>query len=104
MPRSPTVTPLVPGQRAGPYRICEEVGDGGMGVVYRAERTDDIAMNVALKVIRPGMATARALDRFEAERRALALMNHPGIARVYGAGSTRGGQPYVAMEFAPGPS
>jgi serine/threonine protein kinase len=81
-----------PGGRVGPYKLCEILGEGGMGVVYRAEQEYPMKRQVALKVIKPGMDSKQVVARFEAERQALALLHHPGIAQVYDAGTTEGGQ------------
>jgi non-specific serine/threonine protein kinase/serine/threonine-protein kinase len=86
----------------GPYRLLEILGEGGFGVVWLAEQTDPIRRRVALKLIRPGMDSQHVVSRFEAERQALALMDHPGIARVFEAGTTESGRPYFAMEHVPG--
>ena len=86
-----------PGQ-IGPYKILEVLGEGGMGVVYLAEQKEPVRRRVALKVIKLGMDTKEVVARFEAERQALAQMNHPNIARVHDAGATDDGRPYFAME------
>jgi len=86
----------------GPYRIVRRLGTGGMGVVYLAEQTEPIRREVALKVIRKGLDTTTVMRRFEAERQALALMDHPAIARVLDAGETEEGRPYFVMEYVPG--
>jgi len=86
----------------GPYRIVRRLGSGGMGVVYLAEQTEPIRREVALKVIRKGLDTTTVMRRFEAERQALALMDHPAIARVLDAGETPEGRPYFVMEYVPG--
>jgi non-specific serine/threonine protein kinase/serine/threonine-protein kinase len=87
----------------GPYRIVQLLGEGGMGVVYEAEESAPVRRRVALKLVRAGLDDAQdVLARFDAERRALAVMNHPGIARVLQAGSTDTGQPYFAMELVRG--
>jgi len=86
----------------GPYEIMKTLGEGGMGVVYLAEQTKPIHRRVALKVIKLGMDTKAVMARFEAEREALALMNHPNVARVIDAGATDEGRPYVVMEFVEG--
>jgi serine/threonine protein kinase/tetratricopeptide (TPR) repeat protein len=86
----------------GPFRILERIGEGGMGVIYKAEQRTPVRRIVALKVIKLGMDTKEVLARFDAERQALALMNHPNIARVVDAGITETGRPYFAMEFVPG--
>ena len=94
---------LSPGTLVGPYRVVEEAGRGGMGTVYRAERTDGVfEQTVALKVVRRGMDSAEVLRRFEAERRILARLEHPGIARVLDGGLTDDGRPWLAMEFVEG--
>src|SRR5690606_17761069 len=84
------------------YRLLEPIGEGGMGVIYRAEERGAIRRTVALKVIKLGLDTKQVIARFEAERQALALMRHPNIAQVLGAGSTPLGRPYFAMEYVPG--
>lgn len=89
-------------EQIGGYRILERLGDGGMGVVYRAEQQEPVRREVALKVIKPGMDTERVVRRFAAERQALALMDHPGIARIHDAGTTSEGRPYFAMEVVAG--
>ncbi len=90
------------GSRIGPYRLTSVLGQGGMGVVYRAEQTEPIHREVALKLVRPGMDSARVITRFESERQALALIDHPGIARVFEAGSADDGRPYFVMELVHG--
>ncbi|MCS7469965.1 serine/threonine protein kinase, partial [Stieleria sp. ICT_E10.1] len=95
--------PLVrPGQVIGPYKIREQIGDGGMGVVFVAEQEKPLRRKVALKVIKPGMDSKAVLARFDAERNALALMNHPNIAKVLDAGTTEQGHPYFVMELIQG--
>ena len=89
-------------RRVGSYKILETLGEGGMGVVYLAEQTEAVSRRVALKVIQVGMNTREVIARFEAERQLLAIMNHPGIARVYDAGVTEDGRPYFAMEHVKG--
>jgi non-specific serine/threonine protein kinase/serine/threonine-protein kinase len=86
----------------GRYRIIEALGEGGFGAVYRAEQLIPIRRVVALKVIKLGMDTRQLLLRFEAERQTLAMMNHPGIARIFDAGATDSGRPYFAMELVEG--
>lgn len=86
----------------GSYRIVDVLGEGGMGVVYRAEQTSPVKREVALKVVRGGFVTPQARARFEAERQALAMMDHPHIARLYDAGATPDGAPYFAMELVHG--
>ena len=90
------------GDRIGPYRIMEQIGEGGFGLVFVAEQTDPVRRKVALKVLKPGMDTRDVVARFEAERQALALMDHPNIARVLDAGSTPSGHPYFVMELVRG--
>jgi len=90
------------GQRIGPYEIVELIGEGGFGSVYRAEQEEPIRRQVAFKIIKLGMDTRQVIARFETERQALALMNHPNIARVFDAGSTEAGRPYFVMELVPG--
>jgi serine/threonine protein kinase/tetratricopeptide (TPR) repeat protein len=91
-----------PGDRIGPYQLLERLGEGGCGVVYLAEQTEPIRRSVALKVIKPGMDSRQVISRFEAERRALALMDHPNIARVLDAGATAAGRPFFVMELVRG--
>jgi WD40 repeat protein/serine/threonine protein kinase len=88
----------------GHYRILENLGEGGMGVVYKAEQREPVRRIVALKVIKLGMDTKEVVARFEAERQALALMNHPNVAKVFEAGMTDTGRPFFAMEHVPGVS
>src|SRR5207302_5300136 len=77
-----------PGTIIGPYKLLQQIGEGGMGTVYMAEQTEPVRRMVALKIIKPGMDSAQVIARFEAERQALALMDHPNIARVLDAGTT----------------
>src|SRR5207247_1574516 len=102
----PTVTePALaerPGMTIGPYRLMEQIGEGGMGLVFVAEQQEPIRRKVALKVIKPGMDSRDVIARFEAERQALALMDHPNIARVFDAGATESGRPYFVMELVRG--
>lgn len=93
---------ISPGSTLGPYEVLRVLGEGGMGVVYEAAQQEPIRRTVALKVIRWGMGTTDAVARFDTEKQALALMDHPAIARVYDAGVTSGGRPYFAMEYVPG--
>ena len=95
-------TVLEEGTLIGPYKLLQELGSGGMGMVYIAEQQQPVRRKVALKVVKPGMDTREVLARFEAERQALALMDHPNIARVFDAGSTRSGRPYFVMELVKG--
>src|SRR5262249_42689115 len=89
-------------QQIGPYRIIELVSEGGMGSVYRAEQREPVRRIVALKLIKLGMDTREVIGRFESERQALAMMDHPHIARVIDAGATDAGRPYFVMEYVPG--
>ncbi|MHB8953704.1 MAG: tetratricopeptide repeat protein [Pirellulaceae bacterium] len=91
-----------PGSNIGPYKLLEEIGHGGMGVVYLAEQKEPVKRRVALKIIKPGMDTRQVIARFEAERQALAMMDHPNIARVLDAGATETGRPYFVMELVKG--
>jgi serine/threonine protein kinase/tetratricopeptide (TPR) repeat protein len=104
---SPTVSyesgsPEPVGSTVGPYKLMEQIGEGGMGVVYVAEQTKPVRRKVALKIIKPGMDTKQVIARFEAERQALAMMDHPNIARVIDAGATESGPPYFVMELVRG--
>ncbi len=91
-----------PGSRIGSYTIIRKLGEGGMGIVFLAEQERPVHRKVALKVIKPGMDTEQVVARFEAERQALALMEHPGIARVLDAGATDSGRPFFVMELIDG--
>ncbi len=91
-----------PGTRIGPYKLLQQIGEGGMGVVWMAEQQEPVRRRVALKVIKPGLDSAQVLARFEAERQALALMDHPHIAKVLDAGATATGRPYFVMELVKG--
>ncbi len=86
----------------GPYKLLQQIGEGGMGVVYMAEQHEPVRRKVALKIIKPGMDTRQVIARFEAERQALSLMDHPNIARVLDAGTTDVGRPYFVMELVKG--
>jgi WD40 repeat protein/serine/threonine protein kinase/tetratricopeptide (TPR) repeat protein len=88
--------------QVGPFRVLEKIGEGGMGIVYKAEQRDPVRRIVALKVIKLGMDTKEVVARFEAERQALAMLAHPNVARVFEAGMTEAGRPYFAMEHVPG--
>jgi serine/threonine protein kinase/Tol biopolymer transport system component len=90
------------GTAIGPYRLIQKLGEGGFGVVYRAEQTQPIHRAVALKIIKLGMDTREVIARFEAERQALALMHHPNIAQIFDAGATETGRPYFVMELVAG--
>src|SRR5262245_36352477 len=91
-----------PGSLIGPYKLLQQIGAGGMGVVYMAEQEDPIRRRVALKIVKPGMDSKHVIARFEAERQALALMDHTNIARVFDAGTTESGRPYFVMELVHG--
>src|SRR5688572_13105997 len=91
-----------PGERIGRYKIRENLGEGGCGVVYVAEQEEPVRRRVALKVIKLGMDTKAVVARFEAERQALAMMDHPNIAKVLDAGATEAGRPYFVMELVRG--
>ena len=91
-----------PGTEIGRYKLLEQIGEGGMGVVYMAEQTEPVRRRVALKIIKIGMDTKQVIARFEAERQALALMDHPNIARILDAGATETGRPYFVMELVKG--
>jgi tetratricopeptide (TPR) repeat protein len=86
----------------GPYRLLKQIGEGGMGVVYHAQQLQPIRREVALKVIKPGMDSRQVVTRFETERQALAVMDHPNIAHVFDAGATENGRPYFVMELVDG--
>ena len=91
-----------PGTVIGPYKLLEAIGEGGMGTVYMAEQAVPVRRRVALKVIKPGMDSRQVVARFEAERQALALMDHPNIAKVHDGGMTTSGRPYFVMELVRG--
>jgi serine/threonine protein kinase/tetratricopeptide (TPR) repeat protein len=91
-----------PGVAVGPYKLLEQIGEGGFGVVFLAEQQQPIRRKVALKVLKPGMDTRQVVARFEAERQALALMEHPHIAKVHDGGATASGRPYFVMELVKG--
>ena len=96
--------PETPGTVIGRYTLLEKIGEGGMAVVYMAEQTELIRRKVALKIIKLGMDTKQVIARFEAERQALAMMDHPNIAKVLDAGATETGRPYFVMELVTGVS
>jgi serine/threonine protein kinase/WD40 repeat protein len=91
-----------PGERIGRYKLLQQIGEGGCGVVYMAEQEQPVRRRVALKVIKLGMDTKQVIARFEAERQALALMDHPNIAKVLDGGATETGRPYFVMELVRG--
>ena len=101
-PPSNSPTAERPGTVIGPYKLLQQIGEGGMGTVYLAEQESPIRRTVALKVIKPGMDTRQVVARFEAERQALAMMDHVNIARVLDAGATDEGRPYFVMELVKG--
>src|SRR5262245_12881926 len=91
-----------PGAVIGPYKLIEPIGEGGMGTVWLAEQSQPVQRRVALKVVKPGMDSKQVIARFEAERQALAMMDHPNIARVLDADTTESGRPYFVMELVKG--
>jgi serine/threonine protein kinase len=91
-----------PGSRIGPYKLLQQIGEGGMGTVFMAEQTEPVRRRVAVKVIKAGMDSRQVIARFEAERQALALMDHPNIAKVLDANTTDSGRPYFVMELVKG--
>jgi len=91
-----------PGTVIGPYKLVEQIGEGGFGVVFMAEQTQPVRRKVAFKVLKPGMDTRQVVARFEAERQALAIMDHPNIAKVHDGGATDSGRPYFVMELVKG--
>jgi len=91
-----------PGTTIGPYKLLELIGEGGMGAIWMAEQSEPMQRKVALKIIKAGMDTSQVVARFEAERQALALMDHPNIAKVFDGGTTAGGRPYFVMELVKG--
>src|SRR5262249_17512678 len=93
---------LEPSRTIGPYSLLESLGEGGMGQVWLAEQAEPVRRRVALKLIKPGMDSRQVLARFDAEREALARMEHPGIAHILDAGATEEGRPYVVMEHVDG--
>ncbi len=99
---SDRVSTELPGTVIGPYKLVELIGEGGFGVVYMAEQQQPLRRLVALKVVKPGMDSRQVIARFEAERQALAMMEHPNIAHVLDAGETVSGRPYFVMELVRG--
>lgn len=91
-----------PSNRIGNYKLLQTIGEGGMGVVWMAEQLHPIKRRVAIKIVKRGIASQEVIARFEAERQALAMMDHPGIARIFDAGTNESGQPYFAMELVKG--
>ena len=110
--RSPQTTSLqagskvsageIPGDRIGHYKLLQQIGEGGCGVVFMAEQEEPVRRRVALKIIKPGMDTKSVIARFEAERQTLALMDHPNVAKIFDAGATESGRPYFVMELVRG--
>jgi serine/threonine protein kinase/tetratricopeptide (TPR) repeat protein len=111
--QAPAAAPLVatvdeqpirerPGTVIGPYKLLEQIGEGGFGVVFMADQQQPVRRKVALKVLKPGMDSRQVVARFEAERQALALMDHPNIARVFDGGTTPFGRPFFVMELVKG--
>ena len=94
--------PRRPARSIGPYKLLEQIGEGGMGTVWMAQQTEPVKRLVAVKLIKAGMDSKQVIARFEAERQALALMDHPNIARVLDAGTTSAGRPYFVMELVKG--
>ncbi len=92
----------MPGSWIGPYKLLQKLGEGGMGTVYAAEQQQPVARRIALKIIKSGMDSSQVIARFEHERQALALMDHPNIAKVLDAGATLAGRPYFVMELVAG--
>jgi serine/threonine protein kinase len=91
-----------PGAIIGPYKLLQQIGEGGMGVVYMAEQEQPVRRKIALKIVKSGLDSAQVIARFEAERQALALMDHPNIAKVLDAGTTESGRPHFVMELVKG--
>lgn len=90
------------GMVIGRYRLLQEIGEGGMGEVWLAEQKEPVRRRVALKLVKAGMSTREVMVRFDSERQALALMDHPAIAKVFDAGATPQGVPYFVMEYVAG--
>jgi WD40 repeat protein/serine/threonine protein kinase/regulator of sirC expression with transglutaminase-like and TPR domain len=105
-PFAPTVSePQIaekPGTQIGPFKLLEQIGEGGFGIVFMAEQQQPVRRKVAFKILKPGMDSRQVIARFEAERQALALMDHPHIARVFDGGATESGRPYFVMELVKG--
>src|SRR3954454_16635130 len=102
IPSTLTSPSEVLGETIGPYKLLKLIGEGGMGLVYKAEQRSPVRRIVALKLIKLGMDTRQVIARFEAERQALAVMNPPNVAAVHDAGATDAGRPYFVMEYVPG--
>ena len=101
-PRETSAAPEMPGTRIGRYKLLQKIGEGGCGVVWMAEQEEHVRRQVALKIIKLGMDTREVIARFEAERQALAMMDHPNIAKILDAGSTDAGRPFFVMELVKG--
>src|SRR5262249_54058752 len=101
-PTGPAARAEAVGSRIGPYKLLQKLGEGGMGIVWMAEQQEPVRRRVALKVIKAGMDSTHVIGRFEQERQALALMDHPHIAKVLDAGATETGRPYFVMELVKG--
>jgi serine/threonine protein kinase len=99
--REPSISEQA-GEQIGPYKLLEQIGEGGMGVVFKAEQKHPIQRLVAIKIIKPGMDSRQVIARFAAERQALAVMDHSNIARVLDAGTTESGRPYFVMDLVEG--
>ena len=95
-------SPNAPATFIGPYKLLEQIGEGGFGVVFVAEQTQPVRRRVALKILKPGMDSRPIVARFEAERQALAIMDHPNIAKVHDGGATPSGRPYFVLELVKG--
>src|SRR5262249_9796144 len=91
-----------PGTVIGPYRLLQQIGQGGVGVAFMAEQPRPVRGKVALKVLKPGVGTRQVVARFEAERQTLAIMDHPNIAKVFDGGATPSGRPFFVMELVKG--
>ena len=102
IPTSDQPSSEAPGTVIGPYKLLQKIGEGGFGAVYLADQMGPVRRRVALKIIKPGMDTRQVIARFEAERQALAMMDHPNIARVFDAGTTDAGRPFFVMELVEG--
>src|SRR5436309_2572553 len=100
--KTPEAVTEKPGDPIGPYKLLEKIGEGGMGAVWMAERTEPVRQRVALKVIKQGMDSGQVLARFENEQQAVAMMDHPNLAKFIEAGTTPTGRPYFVMQFVKG--
>jgi serine/threonine protein kinase len=102
MPTGITPPSEQPGERIGHYKLLQQIGEGGFGIVWMAEQEQPVRRRVALKIIKMGMDTKEVIARFEQERQALAMMDHPNIAKVFDAGATQSGRPFFVMELVRG--